>query len=586
MAAANEKKSFQELFEESLKGRRFAEGEVVEGTVVQVNPEFVIIDIGYKSEGFIALSEFKDEQGEIHVHEGDRFPVFIENIDSEDGGLRLSRQRAEALQAWDDIEKAGEEGHFVEGVVIDRVKGGFTVDIGVKAFLPTSQVDVRPPKNLDQYLHQRYRFKVIKLNKKRGNVVLSRRSVLEQERVAQKNSLLGTLEEGKIVEGLVKNITEYGAFIDLGGIDGLLHITDMSWGRIKHPSELLSVGQTVKVKVLKYDHEKERVSLGLKQIQPDPWDQVKYKYRISDRVKGKVISMTDYGAFVEIEKGVEGLIHISEMSWTQKVKHPSQVLKADVEVEAVILEIDTVNRRISLGLKQTLDNPWDKLVDRFPPGTKITGIVKNVTDFGVFVGVEEGIDGLVHVSDISWTQKNVKPKDLYKKGQELEVVVLNIDPQNEKFSLGIKQLSDDPWKKVEDSLKKGSVIEGVITKIVDFGLFIQVTPDVEGLIHVSEISKEKSQDPKAGFKVGDTIQAEVLGIENRERKISLSIRALAAREDKENIRKYMSDSGKTTKKKLGDLFAKDGLMQKLKSAIGKSDPEDDDDHKDDHKDEH
>lgn len=567
--AAAEKKSFEELFEESIKGRRYVDGEVVTGTVVQVTDEFAIIDIGYKSEGMIPLREFKDEKGEIHLKEGDNFQVFIESVESADGMVRLSRQRAEALQAWDDIEKASNEGLFVEGVVIDRVKGGFTVDIGVKAFLPASQIDLRPPRNLDQYVNQRYKFKVIKLNKRRGNVVLSRRSVLEQERVAQKNSLLGTLEEGKTVEGVVKNITEYGCFIDLGGVDGLLHITDMSWGRIKHPSELLSVGDTVQVKVLKYDHEKERVSLGLKQTQPDPWDQVKYKYRVNDRIKGKVISMTDYGAFVEIEKGVEGLIHVSEMSWTQKVKHPSQILQAGAEIESVILEIDTVNRRISMGLKQTLENPWEKLAEKFPPGTKIKGVVKNVTDFGIFVGVAEGIDGLVHVSDISWTQKNIKPQEVYKKGDEVEVAVLNIDPDNEKFSLGIKQLADDPWRVVETNLKKGSVVEGKITKIVDFGFFIQVTADVEGLVHVSEITREKKQDPKENFKVGDTVRAEVLGVDNRDRKISLSIKALQHREEKESIDKYMSEEGtKTTKmKKFGDLFAKEGLIQKLKSAV-------------------
>ncbi|MBI2646443.1 MAG: 30S ribosomal protein S1, partial [Deltaproteobacteria bacterium] len=411
--AEKSEKSFKELFEESLQGRHFVEGEIVEGTVVQITKDTVLIDIGYKSEGQISLREFRDEKGEIHVKEGDKFPVYLEQIETDEGYVRLSRQRAEALEAWDQIVKAADEGSLVEGLVLDKVKGGLSVDIGVRAFVPASQVDLRPPKNLGQYVGRRYKFKVIKLNKKRGNVVLSRRSVLEQERVEKKHSLLGTLEEGKVVDGTVKNITEYGAFIDLGGIDGLLHITDMSWGRLKHPSEILSVGDPIQVKILQYDHEKERVSLGLKQTQPDPWDQVKYKYREADRVKGKVISLADYGAFIEIEKGVEGLIHVSEMSWTQKIKHPSQVVTVGQEVEAQVLEIDTVNRRISLGLKQTLENPWETLAKKYPSGTRIKGQVKNVTDFGVFVGVEEGMDGLVHVSDISWTQKNIRPQELY-----------------------------------------------------------------------------------------------------------------------------------------------------------------------------
>ena len=577
---AESEKSFKELFEESLQGRHFVEGEIVEGTVVQITKDTVLIDIGYKSEGQISLREFRDEKGEIHVKEGDKFPVYLEQIETDEGYVRLSRQRAEALEAWDQIVKAADEGSLVEGLVLDKVKGGLSVDIGVRAFVPASQVDLRPPKNLGQYVGRRYKFKVIKLNKKRGNVVLSRRSVLEQERVEKKHSLLGTLEEGKVVDGTVKNITEYGAFIDLGGIDGLLHITDMSWGRLKHPSEILSVGDPIQVKILQYDHEKERVSLGLKQTQPDPWDQVKYKYREADRVKGKVISLADYGAFIEIEKGVEGLIHVSEMSWTQKIKHPSQVVTVGQEVEAQVLEIDTVNRRISLGLKQTLENPWETLAKKYPSGTSIKGQVKNVTDFGVFVGVEEGMDGLVHVSDISWTQKNIRPQELYKKGDEIEVVVLNIDPENEKFSLGVKQLEKDPWQDVEKTLKKGAVIEGKVTKTVDFGLFVSVAPYVEGLVHISEITKERSEDPKALYKVGDTVRAEVLGIDNRERKISLSIKSLTAKEEKESISKYMTDGKKEPKKKLGDLFAKEGLLQKLKHAVGKDSHTDEDKDKD------
>ncbi len=569
LMTSEDNKSFKELFEESLKGKHFSEGEIVEGKVVQVTKDFVLVDIGYKSEGQISVREFLNEKGELHVKEGDTFAVYLERIENDEGYVQLSRERAQALEAWDQIVKAAQEGQIVEGIVVEKVKGGLCVDIGVKAFLPASQIDVRPPKNLNQFLGKKYRFKVVKLNKKRGNVVLSRREVIEQERTERKSSLMGTLEAGAVVDGTVKNITEYGAFIDLGGVDGLLHITDMSWGRLKHPSEMLSIGDSIQVKVLAFDQGKERVSLGLKQLQPDPWDSVKYKHRVSDRIRGKVISLVDYGAFVEIEKGVEGLIHVSEMSWTQKIKHPSQVVNVGDEVDAQILEIDAVNRRISLGLKQTLENPWVVLSEKYPSGTKIKGQVRNVTDFGVFVGVEEGIDGLVHVSDISWTQKNIKPQDLYKKGDEIEVVVLNIDPENEKFSLGVKQLERNPWLEVEKTLKKGSIVEGKVTKVVDFGLFIEVAPHVEGLVHISEITKEKSEDPKTLYKLGDSIRAEVLGIDQRERKISLSIKSLLAKEEKESIAKYMSEGKKQSKQKLGDLFEKEGLMQKLKGAAKK-----------------
>ncbi|OGQ18623.1 MAG: 30S ribosomal protein S1 [Deltaproteobacteria bacterium RIFCSPHIGHO2_02_FULL_40_11] len=574
--AAAEKKSFKELFEESLKGKHFQEGEIVDGTVIQVLDDFVLVDIGYKSEGQIPVREFRNEKGEIQVQEGDHFPVYIEKIENSAGTVQLSRQRAEALQAWDQIVTASKEGQLVEGIVIDKVRGGFTVDIGVRAFVPASLIDVRPPKNLNDYVGQKYRFKVIKLNKKRGNVVVSRKAVLEDERAEKREKLLHTLEEGSIVDGVIKNITEYGAFIDLGGVDGLLHITDMSWGRLKHPSEILSVGSTLQVKVLKYDPDKGRVSLGLKQLQADPWDQVKYKYRVDDRIQGKVISLTDYGAFVEIEKGVEGLIHVSEMSWTQKVKHPSQVLKVGDQVDTQILEIDPINRRISLGLKQTQENPWDILSQKFPPGTKLQGEVKNLTDFGVFVDVGEGVDGLVHVSDISWTQKNIKPQEAYNKGDKIDVVVLNIDPENEKFSLGIKQLEKDPWEDMKAQHKKGSIIEGKITKVVDFGYFIQVTHDIEGLVHISEITGEKHQDPKSLYKVGDAVRAEILSIDNRERKISLSIKSLNKREEKESLEKYLKDGKAQPKSKLGDLFSKEGgLLQKLKSAVTKKEEDDD-----------
>jgi small subunit ribosomal protein S1 len=542
---------FRRLYEESL--RDIQEGEVVKGTVIKVNPDHVLIDVGYKSEGQVPIEEFRGPDGQIAIKAGDQVEVLLEKRENESGLVVLSKDKADKLKVWDEISKACEEQEVVEGKIIQRVKGGLAVDIGVKAFLPGSQVDLRPIRNLDKLIGKVYKFKVIKFNKKRGNIVLSRRVLLEKERDEMKSKTLATLQEGMVVEGQVKNITEYGAFIDLGGLDGLLHITDMSWGRIGHPTEVLQVGDTVKVKVLKFDRATERVSLGLKQTLPDPWSQIAEKYHVGDRVKGKVVSITDYGAFVELEKGVEGLIHISEMSWSKKVKHPSKIVTVGDAVEVQILDVDATNKRISLGLKQTEPNPWTVVEQKYPVGSIIEGQVRNITDFGIFIGLDEGIDGLVHVSDISWTQKVKHPGDLFKKGQIVRAVVLNIDRENERIALGIKQLERDPWEEIPRKYKQGTRVSGKVTSVTDFGIFLEVEPGIEGLIHVSEISRDKVDDPNRFAKVGDTLNAEVISVDRRERKIGLSIRQMGISDERTDYQDYMRSQG-TAAINLGDVL--------------------------------
>jgi small subunit ribosomal protein S1 len=542
---------FRRLYEESLKD--IQEGEVVKGTVIKVNPDHVLIDVGYKSEGQVPLEEFRGPDGQVTVKEGDQVEVLLEKRENESGLVVLSKDKADKLKVWDEISKACEEQEVVEGKIIQRVKGGLAVDIGVKAFLPGSQVDLRPIRNLDKLIGKVYKFKVIKFNKKRGNIVLSRRVLLEKERDEMKAKTLATLQEGMIVEGQVKNITEYGAFIDLGGLDGLLHITDMSWGRIGHPTEVLQVGDTVKVKVLKFDRTTERVSLGLKQTLPDPWSQITEKFKVGDRVRGKVVSITDYGAFVELEKGVEGLIHISEMSWSKKVKHPSKIVTVGDSVEVQILDIDAANKRISLGLKQTEPNPWTLVEQKYPVGSIIEGQVRNITDFGIFIGLDEGVDGLVHVSDMSWTQKVKHPGELFKKGQVVRAVVLNIDKENERFSLGIKQLERDPWEEIPRKYKPGTRVTGKVTSVTDFGIFLELEPGIEGLIHVSEIAREKVDDPNRHAKVGDSLSAEVISVDRRERKIGLSMRQLSLSEERADYQDYMKSQGSAAIN-LGDVI--------------------------------
>jgi small subunit ribosomal protein S1 len=472
----------------------------------------------------------------------------------------LSKEKASKIKVWEDIKRAYEEDGVVSGVITSRVKGGLSVDIGVPAFLPGSQVSLRAVRDLDPMVGQTFEFKVLKYNRKRSNIVLSRRVILEKAREAKRAETLATIHEGKVIAGVVKNITEYGAFIDLGGIDGLLHITDMSWGRIGHPSEIFSVGDEVTVKVLNLDLERERVSLGLKQLVPDPWTTAEEKYPIGSHVKGRVVSFTDYGAFVELEKGIEGLIHVSEMSWTKKVRHPSKVVSVGETVEAVVLNISAENRRISLGMKQVVPNPWDVVGEKYPVGTTIEGKIKNITDFGVFIGIDEGIDGLVHISDISWTKRIKHPSELYKKGDVVQAIVLNIDKENERFSLGIKQLQRDPWETIPERYEVGDKITGTITNVTDFGLFVELEEGIEGLIHVSEVSREKIKTPVGRFQVGDIVSAKVININPKERRIGLSIKQFEMEEERDLVVNYLS-TYKGSESSLGEVL-KENLKEK------------------------
>ncbi|MEQ1722091.1 MAG: 30S ribosomal protein S1 [Pseudobdellovibrio sp.] len=545
---------FEKLFADFTKEQDFNVGDVVTGTVVEVQSDYVLVDINYKSEGLIPINEFRVVDGVRQVKAGDQVEVLIDRIENENGMVALSKDKADMLRAWSDISKAAENEEIIEGTVVAKVKGGLSVDIGVKAFLPGSQIDLRPVRNMDVYLGKKYKFKVIKFNKKRGNIVLSRRAILEEERDSLKAQTADTMKEGATVVGLVKNVTDYGAFIDLGGIDGLLHITDMSWGRVKHPSELINVGDEIQVKILKYDTEKERVSLGLKQLTEDPWAAIKASYTIGAKVKGKVVSVAEYGAFVELGDGVEGLIHVSEMSWTKRVKHANQVVQVDQEVEVQVLEIDMENRRISLGMKQLQANPWVEMKESYQPGTIIEGEVKSVTDFGIFVGIEEGIDGLVHISDFSWTKRVNHPSEMFAKGQKIRAVVLGVDSENERFSLGVKQLEGDPWSQIEGKYGIGTQHDVKITKTTDFGAFVELAADIEGLIHISELTIDKITTVEDFAKVGQTIKAEVITIDKDARKIGLSSKLVKLRETKADVDDYVKKATATAKTSFGDMF--------------------------------
>ncbi len=512
------------LLEESFAN--VEEGRIVHGQVVQIHDSDALIDIGYKSEGTVSLREFKNANGEqIEVNVGDMVDVFLENTEDDDGLVVLSKEKADRIQVWEDITLAYEESRVVEGKVCDRIKGGLSVDIGVKAFLPGSQVDLRPIRNLESLIGDTIRCKIIKLNRRRGNIVLSRRSILEEERESARKETLETLEENKIVSGIVKNITDYGVFVDLGGVDGLLHITDISWGRVNHPSELFQVGDEIEVMVLSYDKDAEKVSLGLKQKSADPWESVEEKYPVGSRVEGKVVSITDYGAFVELETGVEGLVHISEMSWTKRVKHPSKVVDLNEIVSAIVLDLDKNNRRISLGLKQIEANPWAVVAEKYPAGSIVSGVVRNLTDFGAFVELEEGVDGLVHISDMSWTTRIKHPSEVLKKGEEVRAVLLSIDVDNERLSLGVKQLQPNPWEGIADSISVGDNVTGKVVRLTDFGAFIELTNGVEGLLHVSEISRQHVKKPEDVLKTDDEITAKVIKLDEDNRRIGLSIKA-------------------------------------------------------------
>lgn len=542
---------FSKAFAESLNALQ--EGEIVKGEVIKITPEFVIVDVGYKSEGQISIHEFRDDQGNLTVKVGDKLDVLLERWEDEDGLVILSKEKADQTRVWDDVSQAYEKDGFIEGVIKSRVKGGFSVDLGLQAFLPGSQVDLHPIKNLDRMIGKTYKFKVLKYNRKRGNIVLSRRAILEKEREVLRKDTLSRLEIGQIVEGVVKNITAYGVFTDLGGIDGLLHITDISWGRVNDPSDVFKIGEKVKVKVLSFDRQTERVSLGFKQLKPDPWNAVKDKYPINSKVRGKVISLTNYGAFVEIEDGIEGLVHISEMSWTKKVKHPSQLLAMGDVIEAQVLDVDSERRRISLGLKHLETNPWAVLEEKYPVGEIIEGRVKNLTDFGLFIGVEEGIDGLVHISDISWTQRIKHPGELYKKGDLVKAVVLNIDKDQERFSLGIKQLESDPWEGINKKYRRGQAVTGTVTSITNFGIFLELEKGVEGLIHVSEIEIKKGEELPTIAKVGDRISALITNIDKKERKVGLSIREYKKHMEKAEVEEYLAQQ-ETATATLGDIM--------------------------------
>jgi small subunit ribosomal protein S1 len=543
--------NFQQLYEESL--RSIQEGEVTRGEVVHIDKEFVLVDIGYKSEGQIPIAEFQNSQGNLTAQVGDQVEVLLERREDDEGTIILSKEKAAKIKVWDQIKQVYENDNTITGKIVSRVKGGFTVDIGLQAFLPGSQVDLRPVKDMDSLVGTEHEYKIVKYNKRRGNIVLSRRAILEAERLALREKTLEHLVEGATLTGTVKNITDYGLFIDLGGIDGLVHITDMSWGRVGHPSEVHQIGDEVTVKVLNFDRERERVSLGIKQLAEDPWSHVESQYPIGTRIKGRVVSLTDYGAFVEVEEGVEGLIHVSEMSWTRKVRHPSQILNVGDMVDCMVLNLDVPRKRISLGMKQVEPNPWDIIEEKYPIGTTIEGKIKNITDFGIFIGIDEGIDGLVHISDISWTKRIKHPSEVYKKGDEVQAVVLNIDKENERFSLGIKQLMPDPWDEIPKKYSPGTRVTGTVTNVTDFGLFVELEEGIEGLVHVSEIAKDKRGNPMSRFQVDDVIQAMVLNVSQEEKKIGLSIRKLEEPTEKDIIKTYLN-SGKEATSNLGELL--------------------------------
>jgi small subunit ribosomal protein S1 len=557
--------SFADLFEKSL--RSVKEGEVVRGRVLAIDDEHVSIDIGFKSEGMVASWEFMDEDGTVLVAPGDEVDVLLEEAEGEDGRVVISKEKADRLKIWDDISRAYKADEAVEGMVLSRVKGGLAVDIGVKAFLPGSQVDLRPVRNLEHIVGQRLQFKIIKFNKRRANIVLSRRALLESERKKMRETTLQTLAPGQIVDGVIKNLTDYGAFIDLGGIDGLLHVTDMSWGRVNHPSEIFHVGDEIKVKVLKFDSDNERVSLGLKQIQPDPWIDASMRYPIGKRISGRVVSLAEYGAFLELEPGIEGLVHVSEMSWTKRIKHPSKVVNAGDTVEAIVLDVDERDRKISLGMKQIEPNPWSVIEQKYPVGTRVSGAVRNVTNFGVFVGLEEGIDGLVHVSDISWTEQIKHPSEKFNKGDVVEAVVLKIDKENEKFSLGIKQLQENPWRELLSKYPVGSEVTGPVTTVADFGAFVRLEDGIEGLIYSSELAAERVDNPAEVVQPGQQVTALITRVDPVEQKISLSIRALTDREQRKSLEKLAAQQSARQATTLGDLLA-EKLARKAEENSG------------------
>jgi small subunit ribosomal protein S1 len=555
---AQDSHSFMELYEESLKS--IQEGKIIRGEIVQIDNEFVLVDIGYKSEGQIRINEFMDSDGQLTAKVGQEVDVLLVRKEDKEGRIILSREKVAAVRIWDDVEETYKNHGTIRGKVLSRMKGGLSVDIGLQAFLPGSQADLRPVRDLDTLIGTENDFMIVKYEKKQGNVVLSRRALLEEERKALREKTLELLEKDAILKGIVGGIADFGLFIDLGGIDGLVHINDISWRRVRHPSDMFKVGDELTVKVLNFDREKERISLGIKQLTPDPWQEAQEKYTAGAKINGRVLALKEYGAFVEVEEGVEGLVHVSEMSWTGKINHPSQILNVGDDLEVMILDIDSAKKRISLSIKQLEPNPWDSIAENYPVGTTIEGKIKNITEFGIFIGIDEGIDGLVHVSDITWAKLLKQPSELYTKGQEVQAVVLSIDKENERFSLGIKQLTPDPWDAIPETYKPGTLFEGAITNITDFGLFVELESGIEGLVHISELPNDKGGNPLSRFQVGDVIQARVTSISRKDKKIRLSMQK-PDESTEEDICKYVSNHKGATSN-LGELLKEEMANQK------------------------
>jgi small subunit ribosomal protein S1 len=547
--------SFAELFEQSLANQRIRPGMILTGLIVDVTDDVVIVNVGLKSEAVIPLEQFKNERGEVEVKPGDEVEVALDSVEDGTGETRLSREKAKRARTWTRLETAFNDSQIVVGVITGRVKGGFTVEIdNVRAFLPGSLVDVRPVRDTSYLENKPLEFKVIKLDQKRNNVVVSRRAVVEQEFSAERSALMDNLQEGAVVRGSVKNLTDYGAFVDLGGIDGLLHITDMAWKRVKHPSEVVKVGDEIDVRILKFDRERSRVSLGLKQLGADPWENISRRYPPHTRVFGKVTNIADYGAFVEIEDGVEGLVHVSEMDWTNKNVNPAKVVHTGQEVEVMVLDVDEERRRISLGLKQCKANPWKEFAENYNRGDKVSGQIKSITDFGIFIGLPGNIDGLVHLSDISWDQPGEEAVRNYQKGQQLEAMVLSIDPERERISLGIKQLAKDPFSAYIAENPKGTIVKGVVKEVDARGAVIDLGNGIDGQLRASELGRDRVEDARTVLKVGEEIEAKFTGVDRKSRTISLSIKAKEMHEEQEAVQSYRSETGSSSGTSLGDLL--------------------------------
>ena len=527
---------FMALYEESISGIK--EGQIVKGTVAATGPSEVMVDIGFKSEGAVSIKEFSDPEA---IEIGQEIEVFLENVEDQEGQVVLSKQKADFMRVWDSIKEAHDTGNTVEGRLMRRIKGGIVVDLfGVEAFLPGSQIDIRQVKNFDQFIGQQFPFKIIKLNKARRNIVVSRRAVLEEERSKMREEIIKVLEEGQVREGVVKNITDFGAFIDLGGVDGLLHITDMSWGRVNHPSELVSIGDRIKVKVLNYDRERERISLGLKQLTTHPWENIEEKYPIDTQIRGKVVSITDYGAFVELEEGIEGLVHISEMSWTQHVRHPSKLVNIGDIVEVMVLKVDSENQKISLGMKQTEDDPWETLDGKYPPGTRLEGTVRSLTNFGAFVEIEDNIDGLVHISDMSWTRRIRQASEMFKKGDEIPVVVTEIDIKRRRISLSHKVAYENPWPQFAAQYAVGTEVTGAISRILERGVVVSLVDEVDGFVPLSQLAIDGLKNPRQSFDEGQELPLEVIEFDEEQKKIVLSVREFFKDKDQAEYETYLA----------------------------------------------